>query len=96
MTNTFGGVRIIESVYLTEAGEPYEVRRPWMERLFSRPWRPLQRTRTITPQVPMRGGLRMADGTIVMHPDTVRQLKAAIAKNVPVNADRPSLETTRR
>ena len=71
-------IRIIESVYLTEAGAPYELRRSWKERLFSRPWHPLKRTRTIVPQVPMKGGLQMPDGSIVMHPETARQLRKVL------------------
>lgn len=72
------GMHVIESLYLTEAGEPYAVRRSWRERLFSRPWRPMTATRTITPQVPMKGGFHLADGTLVMHPETLRQLWAAL------------------
>ena len=73
--NFFNGLRVIESVYLTEAGEPYQVRRSWKERLFSRPWKPLQRTRMVVPQVPMKGGYRLGNDTIVMHPDMIRQLR---------------------
>lgn len=75
----FGGQRILESLYLTEAGEPYQVRRTWRERLCSRPWRPLQATKTITPHVPMKGGYQLADGTLVMHPETVRKLKEHVS-----------------
>ena len=71
----FGGCRVIESVYLTEMGEPVIVRRSWRERLFSRPWRPWKATKTITPQVPMKGGYCLADGTLVMHPETLRRVK---------------------
>lgn len=74
MTALFNGFRVITSPYLTEAGEPYDVRRSLRERLFSRPWHPLQRTRTITPQVPMKGGYRLGHDTVVMHPETFRQL----------------------
>lgn len=76
--DTFNGLRVIESVYLTEAGEPYHVRRSWKERLFSWPWRPLTRTRTIVPQVPMRGGYRLGNNVIVLHPETIRQLEQTL------------------
>lgn len=75
MKMVFDGYRVIESVYLTEAGEPYQVPRSWKERLFSRPWQPLKRTRTVTPQVPMKGGVRFGNGTILMHPETVRHIR---------------------
>lgn len=78
--NTLSGFRVIESEYLTEAGEPVQVRRSWRERLFSRPWRPLRQTRTVIPQVPMKGGYRLGKHTIVMHPETLRQLRAASAE----------------
>jgi hypothetical protein len=77
--STFAGLRVIESVWLTEAGEPYQIRRSWKERWFSRPWRPLQRTRTVVPQVPMKGGYRLNNDTIVMHPEIIRELRAALA-----------------
>ena len=74
--NSLSGRRVLESAYLTESGEPCEVRRQWRERLFSWPWRPFKATRTVIPQVPMKGGYLLADGTIVMHPETLRQLKS--------------------
>lgn len=73
---TLNGVRIIESVWLTEPGNPVEVQRTWRQRLFSRPWRPWKATFTMIPHVPMRGGYQMGDA-IVMHPETVRKLKSA-------------------
>lgn len=75
MTDTaLMGMRVITNEMLTEAGEPYQVRRPWRERLLSRPWRPFQATRTIVPQVPSKQVYRM-NGTLVMHPETFRLLK---------------------
>ncbi len=73
--SSFNGLRIIESVWLTEAGAPVEVHRTWRERLFTRPWKPWQTTRTVIPQVPMRGGICLGYGTIVMHPEAVRLLR---------------------
>ena len=70
------GVEVITSVWLTESGEPVQVRRSWRERLFSRPWRPLRRTRTFVPQVPSKHAYRMGD-RIVMHPAMLAQLKSA-------------------
>lgn len=77
----FNGLKIIESRYLTEAGEPYEVRRSWQERLFSHPWHPWHATKIITPQVPMKGGYRLAGGVVVMHPDTLRTFLAQLEKD---------------
>lgn len=73
--NYLHGVRIITSPFLTESGEPYEVRRTWLERLFSRPWRPLQATRTVVPQVPMNGFVQMGRNEILMHPAMLEQFE---------------------
>lgn len=78
-THMLDGTRVIMNVNLTEAGEPYTVRRSWLERLFSCPWQPFTATRTITPQVPMRGGYELTNGTLMMHPETFRQMKAMLA-----------------
>lgn len=77
----FTGMKIIPSVYLTEAGEPYPVRRSWRARLFSRPWRPWVAERMVTPQVPMNGGYRLADGSLVMHPAMIQQLHVQLASD---------------
>jgi hypothetical protein len=74
-SDTFYGLRIIESVHLVQDGEPYEVRRSWRDRLFTRPWRPLVRTRTVVPKVPYRGALGINSHTVAMHPETARRLR---------------------
>lgn len=71
----FNGMRIVESVFLTEPGAPYQVRRTWLERLFTRPWTPMQTERTVVPRVPYRGAVQLNATTLVMHPATLRQLK---------------------
>lgn len=72
---TFNGMRVIESVYLEQDGEPYTVTRGWRERLFSRPWRPFVATRIVVPKVPYRGAVRLDANTLVMHPQTLRQMR---------------------
>ena len=72
---TFGGLRVIESEWLTQDGEPVQVRRTWRERLFSRPWRPLQATRTVIPQVPYQGAMTLGRDAVVMHPAIARQMR---------------------
>ena len=42
------------------------MRRTWRERLFTRPWHPLQRTKTITPQVPKRGGYFIGQNQMIV------------------------------
>lgn len=70
----FNGLHVIESIYLTKAGTPYEVRRSWRERLFTIPWRPWQATRTVIPQVPIREAFQFGN-SLVMHPDMWRELQ---------------------
>ena len=69
------GIRIIESAYLTQDGEPITIRRTWRERLFSRPWTPQKATRVVIPQVPYEGAIEIGRNTVVMHPAIVRRLR---------------------
>ena len=93
--NAFHGMRVIESVYLVEPGEPRTERRTWRERLFSRPWRPWVATKVVVPQVPHRGAVQLNATTLVMHPETLRQLRkllpadAAVDRGVDVSTDGP-------
>lgn len=73
--NTLTGMQIIESVWLTEAGEPVQVRRTWRERLTTRPWRPWRATKTIIPQVPSKCVLGLNHNTICVHPATLIELR---------------------
>lgn len=81
---TFLGMRIIQSPYLEQDGEPVQVRRSWRERLFTRPWRPLVKTRTVVPRIPHRGAIQLDANTLVMHPATYhrfrRQLETGVAQ----------------
>jgi hypothetical protein len=71
----FNGMRVILSPLLEQFGAPYEERRSWWNRLFSRPWRPFQKTRTIIPRVPYEGAYQINKNTLVMHPVTFNKLK---------------------
>jgi hypothetical protein len=72
----FHGMNVILNSALTENGERVTVERTWRERLFSWPWRPLQKTRSFTPQIPYRGGMVINGGrTVIMHPETFKQVK---------------------
>jgi hypothetical protein len=70
-------MRIIESVFLEQDGEPYTVRRSWRERLFTWPWTPFVVFRVVVPRVPYCGAIQMNATTLVMHPATLRQLRAS-------------------
>jgi len=72
---TFNGMNVMASEYLLEDGEPYQERRTWRERLFTRPWRPLQATRTVVPKVPSTQGYILNGNTILMHPEQIAKLR---------------------
>ena len=72
------GFKIIESSFMVEDGDPYEKRRTWKERLFSMPWKPFKKTKTVIPKVPMRKVFRMKDNTIIMHPVIAAELRRQI------------------
>jgi hypothetical protein len=74
----FMGIRIIENPYLTEPGEPYEVKRTWRERIFSRPWNPMKTMKTIIPMVPKKEAIQLPDGSLVMHPEMAAELRAQL------------------
>lgn len=74
------GVRIMEDPNLVRDGAPRYVRRSWRERLFSRPWRPLQRTRIVTPKEPSPEVLRIRPGVVAMHPATAQALRESVRK----------------
>jgi hypothetical protein len=89
----FQGMRVIESTYLTQSGEPCEVRRSWRERLFSWPWRPLQATRWFVPQIPYRGAIQLNANTLVMHPQTLCEMRKL--NSMPTNGAGWTPERTR-
>jgi hypothetical protein len=70
--------QIIVDESLTEAGEPLTVNRTWKERLFTLPWNPLRKTKTVIPQVPSTQIYGMPDGKWVMHPEMFRRLEVEI------------------
>lgn len=79
----FNGKHVITSLFMTEAGDPIEVRRGWRERLWSWPWRPWRRTRTIIPQMPSKT-VYVTQNSIVIHPamlDELRKLDGTVASS---------------
>ena len=71
----FGATKIIESVYMVEDGEPYDVKRKWMERLFSLPWKPLKSYKTVILRVPIQSAFKMPGDIYVMHPEIANLLR---------------------
>ncbi len=69
---------IVESEALTIPGTPYEQRRTWKERLFSRPWRPMQATRTVVPRLPDPQSYKIGS-RLFMHPQTAAALRRHLA-----------------
>jgi len=72
--NTFAGIRFVENPNLVEDGDPIEVPRTWMERLFSYPWKPWKKVKTVIPKVPSSRVLVMGN-VAVAHPEVIKQLR---------------------
>lgn len=70
-----GGLTVIENPMLTVPGEPQEVRRTWRERLFTKPWRPRQATKTIVPQVPDQKIYYISKDRAIMHPEVAKRVR---------------------
>lgn len=77
---SLGSVRIIKDPSMVETRlEPVEQVRTWRQRLFTRPWRPLQRTETVRRAVTVPSPtLLRATGflgpCIIGHPETVAKV----------------------
>jgi len=71
-------MRIVTSTLLVIDGDPIEKKRTWKERLFSRPWRPLKKTKTIIPKVPDPKAV-ISNGTIIVHPAVFLDLKQTMS-----------------
>ena len=76
---TLGGMKVQFSKTLTMDGEPYQKKRTWPERLFSKPWRPMVKTLTVVPQIPS-DEIIIAPGhdTIIVHPETWPRIQRMI------------------
>ena len=62
------GLRIIEDITMTVAGETEYHRRTMKERLFSWPWNPFKTHNIFIPQIPSTQVI-MGDNFMVMHPE---------------------------
>ena len=71
--------KIIENPYLFKDGKPYTVKRTWKERLFSKPWKPLQKFKIIIPKIPDDNIFVLNGATLVGHPETIRALKEKLS-----------------
>lgn len=68
-------MKIVTSNLLT-VKEDRTVPRPWRERLFSLPWRPMVKTKTVAVDVPRKDVLvSEVMGTMFMHPATLARLR---------------------
>lgn len=75
--NSMFGYRIIEDRNMVIDGDPYEKLRGWKERLFSRPWRPFKKYKTIIPKIPNPEIIVTAD-CYIMHPEIAKKLKTSL------------------
>ena len=87
---TMLGLELIKDPNMVCPGEPVQVRRSWRERLFSRPWRPLDATKTHVPMVPRKDFYVLMGKTIVAHPERARELLRAASNPCSRGMDRSS------
>jgi len=66
----YHGINIIESPHCTIDDE---VKRTWWERLFTKPWRPFLKMKTVK-----KKAMFNYDNTIICHPDIAKQLRDTI------------------
>jgi hypothetical protein len=75
-----GTINFIEDSSLLDDGEPIVIIRKWKERLFSFPWKPLTKTKTIIPKIPSKY-VYFLNGQMVAHPATINSLRRATYTN---------------
>lgn len=72
------GNRFQASEILTEP-KTEEVKRGWKERLFTWPWRPMNKTKYVTTQVPSRQVI-FSNGTYFAHPAVIEEIRQLTLK----------------
>jgi len=73
MFNEIDGFKIVTNIHMT-IDHKYNIKRTWKERLFTLPWKPLQKTRVIIMQVPSTEVI-VNGNTLIMHPEIAKELK---------------------
>ena len=71
---TIYGMNIITNSWLEE-DESHEVTRTWKERLFSRPWKPFKKTKTVIRKIPSKSIYKLNENTLAMHPVMAARLE---------------------
>lgn len=79
-------MRIIEDPNLTMPGPPLIIIRSWRERLFTWPWRPLQRRRMDETRIPSTGIFKIGPDTFVAHPVTARRIRQELRSDDSIRA----------
>lgn len=77
MISAWGGLKVVSDINCT-VSIPWFLRRTWRERLFSRPWRPLEEVKVIKRTVPSPHIYVVGKQTVIAHPDMVAKLGSII------------------
>ena len=86
--NMLNGYRVYENVNMTEPYGVEQVRRTWVERLFTLPWKPFKTTYTVTKYRPST--LVIVDDKLMCmfaHPTIVYQMSKQIGLTNPHGVD---------
>jgi len=71
------GIEFITDASLVDT-VAYEEARTWKERLFSRPWKPFIKNKTMFKKVPSKSYNVVMGGTIICHPSMLGELERKI------------------
>jgi hypothetical protein len=78
MLETLCGLRVVTNANLVVEDGQEEVRRPWRERLFARPWRPFKATKIVTRFKPDPNLYVIGNRTVACHPETAARTEREI------------------
>jgi len=73
-----GGIQIIENNHMVDKKET-KVLRAWKERLFSLPWKPFNKTKTVVTYIPKQEILQYGS-MIVCHPAVAAKIRKELSK----------------
>ena len=79
MYQSIAGMPVFLSDYVTIVTET-EVVRTWRERLLTRPWQPLKKTKTVSQHIPSEDVYEVG-GKLIMHPTTYYKLVQQLPKH---------------
>jgi hypothetical protein len=72
------GLAVITSWTITKKSDPIKTKRTWKERLFTKPWMPLVKSKWIVTDIPDLNTYYRMPGKIIMHPAALDGFKKSL------------------